>query len=75
MGAPPPTPPPPRGEEQGGHPALVLASVAELEGLGARLAAAGFEVDWSERHSFDGFERCHAFDASGNRVELLAAAG
>jgi catechol 2,3-dioxygenase-like lactoylglutathione lyase family enzyme len=54
------------------HPALVLAGVAELESLGARLQAAGFEVDWSQRHSFPGFERLHTFDGHGNRVEILA---
>lgn len=54
------------------HPALLVGSVAELEGLGARLAAARFEVDWRERLTFDGHERCHAFDGAGNRVELLA---
>jgi len=50
------------------HPALVvddLASVAD------RLVALGFEVDWTERRTFPGFERCHTRDAHGNRVELL----
>lgn len=51
------------------HPALV---VDDLEGTAARLDALGFEVDWRERHTFAGFERAHAFDAHGNRVELLA---
>ncbi|KRB77942.1 glyoxalase [Nocardioides sp. Root190] len=55
------------------HPAFLLASVAELESVGGRLAAAGFEVDWRERHTFEGHERCHTFDAAGNRVELLAS--
>jgi catechol 2,3-dioxygenase-like lactoylglutathione lyase family enzyme len=54
------------------HPALLLPSVAVLEEVGARLVAAGFEVDWRERHTFDGHERCHTFDGAGNRVELLA---
>lgn len=54
------------------HPALVLASVARLEETADRLQAAGFEVDWRERHTFAGHERCHTFDAAGNRVELLA---
>ena len=54
------------------HPALVLGSVAELDAVGARLAELGFEVDWTERHTFAGYERCHAFDGAGNRVELLA---
>ncbi|MFC5728556.1 MULTISPECIES: VOC family protein [Nocardioides] len=56
------------------HPAFLLASVAELEGTAARLDAAGFEVDWRERDTFGGFERCHTFDGAGNRVELLTPA-
>lgn len=51
------------------HPALV---VDDLEAIAASLLARGFEVDWTERHTFPGFERCHTFDAHGNRVELLA---
>jgi catechol 2,3-dioxygenase-like lactoylglutathione lyase family enzyme len=51
------------------HPALV---VEDLDGVAARLASLGFEVDWRERHTFPGFERCHTYDAHGNRVELLA---
>ena len=54
------------------HPALVLDSVDELEAVGARLTRLGFEVDWSQRHSFPGYQRLHTFDAHGNRVELLA---
>jgi catechol 2,3-dioxygenase-like lactoylglutathione lyase family enzyme len=54
------------------HPALVLDSVAELEALGGRLADAGFEVDWSQRHTLPGHQRFHTVDAHGNRVELLA---
>ncbi|WP_395695923.1 VOC family protein [Nocardioides sp.] len=50
------------------HPALV---VDDLDTVGSRLAALGFEVDWTDRHTFPGWERCHAFDAHGNRVELL----
>ena len=55
------------------HPALLLADVAELEAVGERLEGLGFEVDWSQRHTFDGYERLHTFDSHGNRVELLAA--
>lgn len=51
------------------HPALV---VDDLDAIGARLEALGFQVDRTERHTFPGFERCHAFDSHGNRVELLA---
>ncbi|HEY9566029.1 MAG TPA: VOC family protein [Nocardioides sp.] len=54
------------------HPALVLDSVAELEEVADRLLRLGFEVDWSERHTFEGHQRCHTRDAHGNRVELLA---
>jgi catechol 2,3-dioxygenase-like lactoylglutathione lyase family enzyme len=54
------------------HPALLLDSVAELETTGLRLEESGFEVDRSQRHNFPGYERLHAFDAHGNRVELLA---
>jgi catechol 2,3-dioxygenase-like lactoylglutathione lyase family enzyme len=61
------------------HPAILLEDLEDpedledLEEVGARLEALGFEVDWTERHTFPGFERCHVFDAHGNRVELLAA--
>lgn len=56
------------------HPALVLDTVAALELTAARLRAGGFDVDWRERHTFSGYERCHTFDGAGNRVELLAPA-
>ena len=54
------------------HPALLLDGVAELEAAAARLARLGFEVDWTERHTFPGHQRCHTRDGHGNRVELLA---
>ncbi|NYG58645.1 catechol 2,3-dioxygenase-like lactoylglutathione lyase family enzyme [Nocardioides daedukensis] len=54
------------------HPALVLDSVADLEDVADRLQRLGFEVDWSERYTFEGHQRCHTRDAHGNRVELLA---
>ena len=50
------------------HPALV---VDDLDAVVTLLDVLGFEVDWSERHTFPGFERCHVRDAHGNRVELL----
>lgn len=56
------------------HPALVVASVAALEELAERLESAGFAVDWTERRSFDGYERFHTRDAFGNRVEIMALA-
>ncbi|HET7196809.1 MAG TPA: VOC family protein [Nocardioides sp.] len=54
------------------HPALLLADVAELEAVGERLTGLGFEVDWSQRDSFPGHQRCHTFDGHGNRVEMLS---
>jgi len=51
------------------HPALV---VADLDAVADRLRALGFEVDATERDTFPGFSRFHAFDGHGNRVELLA---
>ena len=54
------------------HPALLLDGVAELEAAAERLAALGFEVDWTERRTFPGHRRCHTRDGHGNRVELLA---
>ncbi len=56
------------------HPALVLDSVAELEAAADRLAEGGHEVDWSQRTTFAGYQRFHAFDGHGNRVEVLAPA-
>jgi len=54
------------------HPAMLLDSVAELERIAASVLAAGFEVDWSERTTFAGFERFHTADGNGNRVEVMA---
>ena len=54
------------------HPALLVPTVEDLEGVGARLDALGFEVDWRERGTFPGYERCHVVDGAGNRVELMA---
>jgi catechol 2,3-dioxygenase-like lactoylglutathione lyase family enzyme len=50
------------------HPAFV---VDDLSVVAARLRAVGVEVDESERDSFDGYLRFHAFDPHGNRVEVL----
>lgn len=58
--------------QQRAHPALLQESVTELELLGERIAAAGYEVSWVERYSFDGYVRFHARDGFGNRVEVLA---
>jgi catechol 2,3-dioxygenase-like lactoylglutathione lyase family enzyme len=54
------------------HPAFVVADVPALEVLAGRLAAAGFDVDGSQRTGFPGHERFHTCDAHGNRVEVLA---
>jgi catechol 2,3-dioxygenase-like lactoylglutathione lyase family enzyme len=53
------------------HPALVLDDVDELEETADRLEGLGFEVDWSQRHTFPGYQRFHTYDAHGNRVEVL----
>ncbi len=54
------------------HPAFELDSVAALEAHAARLADLGFSVSWAERRTWAGFERFHATDPHGNRVEVLA---
>ena len=53
------------------HPAFVLDDAAALAAAEARLEALGYPVDATERATFPGFERVHARDAAGNRVELL----
>jgi catechol 2,3-dioxygenase-like lactoylglutathione lyase family enzyme len=53
------------------HPALVADDAAHLESIGARLEALGYEITWKDRHTFDGYERFHAFDGAGNRLEVL----
>jgi len=57
------------------HPAFVLEDVAELDSAAARLVALGYQVDQRERVTFEGFERFHAFDGAGNRVEVLSPQG
>lgn len=54
------------------HPALLLDDVLALDAAAERLAGLGFDVDASERETFPGHVRVHAFDGHGNRVELLA---
>lgn len=54
------------------HPAFV---VTDLEATAQSLAAVGAEVDRSEMHSFDGYQRFHVLDPHGNRVEVLQPAG
>lgn len=53
------------------HPAL-LVDEDHLERTAARLEELGYAVDWSERRSFDGYERFHTEDGVGNRVEVLS---
>ena len=54
------------------HPALVHGDAEALRRAAGRLQELGFEVDWTERTTFPGHQRCHARDGHGNRVELLA---
>jgi catechol 2,3-dioxygenase-like lactoylglutathione lyase family enzyme len=51
------------------HPALV---VDDLDEVADRLRRLGFDVDDGQRETFPGHLRFHAFDAHGNRVEVLA---
>ncbi|GGR64180.1 catechol 2,3-dioxygenase-like lactoylglutathione lyase family enzyme [Nocardioides luteus] len=57
------------------HPALAVETEAELEELGARLAELGFDVDWSQRHNAEDFQRFHVRDPFGNRVEIVWPTG
>jgi catechol 2,3-dioxygenase-like lactoylglutathione lyase family enzyme len=54
------------------HPAFV---VADLEDAARSFALVGADVDWSQRHSFAGYERFHVHDPHGNRVEVLQTRG
>ena len=49
------------------HPGLRLA---DLDGVAARLEAAGADVQWDER--WPGVRRFYTHDPFGNRLELLA---
>lgn len=53
------------------HPALLVRDSGALEELGARMEAAGYDVDWAERVSFIGYERFHCRDGFGNRIEIM----
>ena len=53
------------------HTAFLLSDHEELEQLAEALDAAGFDVDYTERHSFEGYERFHLRDPFGNRLEML----
>lgn len=50
------------------HPALV---VDDLDGLSARLDAAGHPVRWDDE--LPGVRRCYVDDPFGNRIELIEA--
>ncbi len=50
------------------HPAFV---VDDLDRVADAVKGAGFDVDESERETFDGCLRFHTRDAAGNRVEVL----
>ena len=56
---------------QKAHPALEVDSTDELEQVAARLTSLGYEVDWSQRHNAERFERFHTHDPFGNRVEVV----
>jgi catechol 2,3-dioxygenase-like lactoylglutathione lyase family enzyme len=55
------------------HPALVADDLDAFDEVAARLRDLGFEVIESQRDTFPGHVRFHAFDGHGNRVEVLAA--
>jgi catechol 2,3-dioxygenase-like lactoylglutathione lyase family enzyme len=50
---------------------LGMAEAADLDEIADRLGRLGFEVDWTERDTFDGYQRFHRRDGAGNRVEIL----
>lgn len=54
------------------HPALLLDSVTALDACVERLRVLGYDVDLTERATLPRFDRAHAYDPHGNRVELLA---
>jgi hypothetical protein len=51
------------------HPGLLWP---ELDGLAARLAAAGYPVSWADEAEIPGVRRFHTADPFGNRIEFLA---
>ncbi len=52
------------------HPALLVASAADLDAVARRLADAGAPVMWDE--ALPGVSRFYTQDPWGNRLELLA---
>jgi len=57
------------------HPALEVESTDRLEELAAHLQSLGYEVDWSQRHNAERFERFHTHDPFGNRIEVVHVLG
>ena len=49
------------------HPAFI---VNDLDGLIAKVQAAGYETDTSQP-PLEGYKRAHVFDPFGNRIELM----
>ena len=52
------------------HPAIVIDGLAELA---ARLEAAGVAITWDT--ALEGYDRFHAHDPFGNRLEFLQKSG
>ena len=50
------------------HPAF---EVDDLDAVATRLHDGGFDVDETERETFEGYLRFHAHDPHGNRVEVV----
>jgi catechol 2,3-dioxygenase-like lactoylglutathione lyase family enzyme len=64
------------GVEEGFHPARKAHPAFMVQGLGhlrRRLEAAGIELE--EQPKLEGFERFHAFDPFGNRLEFIERSG
>jgi catechol 2,3-dioxygenase-like lactoylglutathione lyase family enzyme len=51
------------------HPGLLWP---DLDGLAARLTAAGYPVRWAAERELPGLRRFHTEDPHGNRLEFLA---
>ena len=54
------------------HPALRVASVAELKALADGLTVQGVEVTWADPAEIPGATRFYVHDPWGNRLELIA---
>jgi catechol 2,3-dioxygenase-like lactoylglutathione lyase family enzyme len=51
------------------HPGLLWP---DLDGLAARLSAAGYPVTWADEAEIPGVRRFHTHDPHGNRLEFLS---